>query len=129
MKQLKKLAVIIGILYSMLFWGTFMVKADNGEYALVVQDCIWKCGYESLNEAYKESCRGLLYDIENDGQEELILQYRGNHSWMYEIWTIENENLVCLLETESFSTTGGAKVSITNYDGNKYIVFNVISAG
>lgn len=111
-------------------------NSDIG-YASVVQDCIWNCGYASLPDGYKEDCRGLLYDIENDGQEELILQYlsdKGDYEsgtydvWTVEVWTIKDNSLIQLLEADIFSTIGPPGILIVNYDKNFYFTLTMFRA-
>lgn len=71
----------------------------------------------------------MLYDINNDGQEELILQYRKDHSWKYEVWTVRDGEVVSLLDVTVFSTMGVAEVSLAIFEDNEYIVIESCSAG
>ena len=112
------------------FSGEMSNRDDRyGLYATVVENRMSDCNYSSLHEVYKEECRGLLYDINNNGQEELILQYRKDHSWKYEVWTVKDGDVVSLLDTTVFSTSGVAEVSLAIYKDDEYVVFESSSAG
>lgn len=103
-------------------------------YADVVRDCMEICGFSSMkSEELKNDCRGLLYDVDGDDKEELVLQYISNHyEPIIEVWDIENGVPTCMLSSSKVtvgSSVSGICLYLGEYDGQRCLIFNWWGAG
>lgn len=100
-------------------------KCDVSMYIPVVEACIDERQYSSLDHDDQQECRGLLYDLNNDGQSELVLQYIADRDIAFEIWSIIEGKLVCVSSAETFSggleANGG--IGIGEYNGAYYVAY------
>ena len=96
-------------------------------FAAVVEQCIEKCAYYSLSDEQQQICRGLLYDLNDDGQDELLLQYLNNSSYTLEVWCDIGGQVVCVCS--SITDDGlsyqnlGVGVGLGAHNGERYLVW------
>lgn len=103
-------------------------------YADVVRDCMEICGFSSMkSEELKNDCRGLLYDVDGDDKEELVLQYISNHyEPIIEVWDIENGVPTCMLSSAKVtvgSSVSGICLYLGEFDGHRCLIFDWWGAG
>lgn len=121
--------MLIAVLCLLTCLPTAVFAKSSLSYRNVVENCMNKCGYDSLKEMVRDSYRGLLYDLNGDGQEELILQYRLNGDSVFEVWSAVSGNAVCLLENSEIVSSGGCSVILVKGPDSNKLVFNPILAG
>lgn len=87
----------------------------NALYEAYVQDAISVSGGDSKS-------RGLLYDLNGDGTDELVLLYKKNDSIMGAVYGLSGSSVTTLRsETEVGSTSDSAvKAGLYSYQGTKY---------
>ena len=98
---------------------------DVSIYIPVVEACMDECQYSSLNIEKQQECRGLLYDFNGDGQDELVLQCLKDRDIAFEIWSVVDGKLLCVSSAETFSggleANGG--IGIGEYGGVSYVAY------
>lgn len=98
---------------------------DVSLYIPVVEACMNECQYSSLSIEKQQECRGLLYDFNGDGQDELVLQYLKDRDIVFEIWSVVDGKLLCVSSAETFSggleANGG--IGIGEYGGVSYVAY------
>lgn len=93
-------------------------------FAEVVEQCIEKCAYYSLSDEQQQVCRGLLHDLNDDGQEELILLFLCDSNMAYEVWSFVDGTVTCVASgvTESGLIYQNLGIGVGTYKENKYLV-------
>lgn len=105
------------------------IEKNADSYITAVENCMYKCNYSTLNEWDKNACRGLLYDLNGDGQEELILRYVSDYAVVFEVWSRVSGRIVCV--NESPEMWGGSNCIITLVEGRDFnqLVYSSILGG
>lgn len=86
----------------------------NALYETYVQDAISVSGGDSKS-------RGLLYDLNGDGTDELVLLYKKNDSVMGAVYGLSGSSVTTLCaEAEAGSTSNTVKAGLYSYQGTKY---------
>lgn len=128
-KRIISLIMGIALLVPIFLNITPSVHASSNEgYYSVIENYALDCGYSSLKESDQKKCKGLLYDLDGDGQNELIVQYLKKRSTAYSIWTMENGTPVCALD-DPFCTGSEVEMYVTEYNGKSFFVLSSWSAG
>ena len=100
-------------------------------YEAVVQAFMDKYGYNYMDTNQRNRSRGMLCDLNGDGQDELIMRAMQKDGRVYEntyeIWTMENGETKLLLEYTP--NLLGEYLSIVEYNGNRYFVLEEVSPG
>ena len=76
---------------------TNTIQGATDAYITVVENCVYK-SYSSLNGQDQQVSRGLLYDLNHDGQDELLLRYVLGSRHTFEVWTIKNGEAICAFD-------------------------------
>lgn len=102
-------------------------EKDIDSFASVVEQRIEKCAFYSLSDDQQQVCRGLLYDLDEDGQDELILQYLNGSGYDLEIWNNIRGNVACVcsaITDDGLSYQNlGVGVGLGAYNGERYLVW------
>ena len=96
----------------------------NQAFAKVLENSLKKA---SLGSHASDAGRGVLYDLNGDGQEELIFYYQyTNNSIVFEAWTYQDGKpvqLSCVGDLPGIAGAGFPGVSLLNDDGKAYLAF------
>jgi len=101
---------------------TSYASSTEGYYD-IIEDYALSVGFSTLDEYDKKQCKGFLYDLNDDGQEELIVQYLKKGSSAYSVWSMLDGKPVCLLE-DPFLSGRYVNMYVAEYGGKTYFVLN-----
>lgn len=95
-------------------------------YQEVLINCKNQMGYDNMSDSYKKECYGLIEDLNNDGTEELTLTYCKNDERRCEIWTLKDDQVICIFETLAgyySSKSQGGYLDLMEFQGKCYLTF------
>lgn len=107
-------------------FGGSKTKCIKDLYTKVIDDCKRKIDYENLSDYYKNECYGLIEDLNNDGTEELILNYCKDEERYCQIWTIKENRAVCIFDILAgyYASDGhGGYLDLMEFQGKCYLTF------
>ncbi len=98
----------------------------------VVESRVVECKFDSLSAEKQQECRGILVDLDRDGNNELILRYLDRwDDLIFEVWKIRNGTPNCINTVNLFSGGIGTNgcLSSADYEGKQYLVYQWINSG
>lgn len=94
------------------------------EYQEILKSISLKC--EDVD-SYQSDQLGTLYDINHDGQDELVLLYEYPDAYItFEIWTLQDNvavQLAAISDLPSIAGNGIGGIHVVQYEGDEYVCF------
>lgn len=98
----------------------------------VIESLIVECKFDSLSAEKQQECRGILFDLDSDGNKELILRYLdGRNDLIFEVWNIQ-EGIPCCMNTFNVFSGGigtNGSLSFATQEGQPYLVYQWLNSG
>lgn len=99
-------------------------EIPNSQYQEILESISLKC--QDINSGL-DLKQGVLYDIDHDGQDELVLLYEYPENYItFEIWTLQDNvavQLAAISDLPSIAGNGFGGIHVVQYEGDEYICF------
>ena len=112
--------------------NTNSIEKSPSLFVSVIESRMADCGFNSLGAEKQSECRGILIDLDSDGNDELILRYLDKwDDLIFEVWKIQNETMSCINTATLFSGGMGTNGSLSSatYEGKQYLVYQWLNSG
>lgn len=124
MKRAVSLLITFALIISTMGGLPITTHASTTEgYYDVIEDYALSVGFSTLDEYDKKQCKGILYDLNGDGQDELIVQYLKKGSSAYSVWSMLDGKPVCVLD-DPYLSGRYVNMYVAKYGGKTYFVLN-----